>query len=140
MGYHAFEQKCFNKLVEKDISDNFYIEVKPMRWSCSPLTAISHTRKEKVRSLGVTLTDHGLPPPSKPRQPKARQLKNDAATSAIEEPLYVVWRLQTKENLANLVSSGVMMPTVHKDGFDMAAAFQPFAKFPVPGEWKLDYV
>ena len=137
IGYHAFEQRCFDDLSLQDCSGQYYIEVSPMRWSASPLAAISYTRKEAVRKLGATLTDSHEATPVKGKPARARGGKLDIA---LESPNFVIWRLQTQENVAEQVAKGIIQPVHEHGGFVMSQSFQPFVPLALPGKWKVDLV
>jgi len=137
IGYHAFEQRCFDELTLQDCAGNYHMDISPMRWSASPLSAISYTRKEAARKLGATLTDSHEATPVKGKGLKSRGGKLDIA---LESPNYVIWRLQTQENVAEQVAKGIIKPLHEHKGFDMHQPFQPFVPLALPGKWKVDLV
>lgn len=139
VGYHAFEQKQFDQMCCEDSSGLYYMEVSPMRWSSSPLLAISHTRKELARKLGATLSEAQEPPKGKIL--KGRGAKHDALEATLECPNYVIWRLQTRENVAEQVVRGVLKP-MHDaaKGIDLSQPFQLFEPPRLLGQWQVDLV
>eukprot|EP00438_Fugacium_kawagutii_P000049 Skav202750 [mRNA] locus=scaffold3516:24380:31633:+ [translate_table: standard] len=140
VGYHAFEQKQFDQMCQRDQTGLYYTEISPMRWSSTPLLAISYTRKEAARKLGATLSE--CQEPGKAKTPKkSGSQKQDALEAALECPNYVIWRLQTQENIAEQVVRGFLKPyhDVSK-GFDMAYPFTPFELPRKNGEWRVDLV
>ena len=58
----------------------------------------------------------------------------------MESPNYVIWRLQTQENVAEQVVKGIIKPLHEHKGFDMHRPFQPFVPLDLPGKWKVDLV
>jgi hypothetical protein len=57
VGYHAMEQKFFDELISKDADACILPSLSFASWYRTPLCAISQTRKEIVRKLGVTLSE-----------------------------------------------------------------------------------
>lgn len=141
VGYHAFEQKQFDQMCHRDQTGLYHTEISPMRWSSSPLVAICYTRKEAARKLGATLSECQEPAKAKSLKSKSGSSKHEALEAALECPNYVIWRLQTQENIAEQVVRGVLKPCHDASkGFDMARPFQPFELPREVGNWRVDLV
>lgn len=142
VGYHAIDRTAFEKLVEQEKSDEWYIDIKPMVWCETQMLAISHTRKSAVKKLGITLSDGPEPSPKKPASGKKRSTAADYSSPygphEWQQSNYMIFRLMTKENLAEVIASKALSPTTN--GLEMQGRFQPFSTIEMFGTWEIDLV
>lgn len=135
VGFHAVEQKLFDEMAMKD-ADASSVSMSFATWYSTPLCAISQTRKENVRKLGLSLTETVDPDP-KAKVALKRGYGKSRVDAALETPNFVVWRLQTQENIAELVSKGVLLGGHNK--FHLKEPVGPFRLFSPAGKWVLEY-
>ena len=136
VGYHAMELLTFEKLKAEDLGH--FTMIAPMQWCPTPLQAISLTRKNLARQLGISLSvpEQELASQGKPMKAKSMR-KLLEGTQALEQPNYMVLRLRTQENLPEVMAKGLLRPRPY--GFE-APSFEPFSRFKWQGEWELDFV
>eukprot|EP00435_Cladocopium_sp_Y103_P041839 s1300_g11.t1 len=113
VGFHAFDAAVFQKLIDQDKTDEWYIDIKPMIWSSTRMQAISHTRKAAVKKLGITLSDTPEPSPkAKSAKKRSTCMESDAfGPEGWQQSNYVIFRLQTKENLALSIATRTLIPS-----------------------------
>ena len=139
IGYHAVEQKVFDQAVREESGcGEGLLRLCFTTWFSSPLSAISQTKKDSARKLGVCLSETVEPPNLKQKGAK-RNPDQTVIDAALESPNYVVWRLQTTLNIADLVSKGKLEPG-QNDKFNVLDGFRPFVAFGQPNTWQVDYV
>ena len=128
----------FQKLIEQDKTDEWYIDIKPMVWSSTRMQAISQTRKAAVKKLGITLSDAPeLSPKAKSTKKRSTCVESDAfGPEGWQQSNYVIFRLQTRENLALTIATRALIPSAH--GLEMRESFQPFSPINLMGDWKID--
>ena len=138
VGFHAFDAAVFQKLIEQDKTDEWYIDIKPMVWSTTRMQAISQTRKAAVKKLGISLSDAAEPAPkAKSMKKRSTCVDSDAfGPEGWQQSNYVIFRLQTQENLALTIATRALIPSPH--GLEMRESFQPFSPINLMGEWKID--
>ena len=134
VGYHAVEQKVFDAAVRQESEGDWFCGMSLQSWFATPLCAISQTRKENVRKLGLSLSETGDPPKGKVSKRLPGKTVVDAA---LECPNYVVWRLQTTENIAELLSQGFLR--AGKNKFELRNGLEPFLPFGQADKWHVDY-
>eukprot|EP00435_Cladocopium_sp_Y103_P074479 s326_g49.t1 len=134
VGYHAVEQKVFDAALRQESEGDWFCGMSLQSWFPSPLCAISQTRKENVRKLGLSLSETVDPPKGKVSKRLPGKTVVDAA---LECPNYVVWRLQTTENIAELLSQGFLR--AGKNKFELQTALEPFLPFGQADKWQVDY-
>lgn len=142
VGYHAIDQSVYDKLVEQDKSDEWFVDIKPMIWCPSRMQAISQTRKDTVKKLGISL--------SEPPEPQVKAIKaaggkkrSTFADSSLfgpeawQQSNYMIMRLKTRENLAEAVASKALV-SLPGSCLEMRDSFMPFCPVSLSGEWDLD--
>ena len=141
VGYHAVEEAVFDEMfTDARVGSSFVQQrAKPMIWSHSPLAAIYATKKVQTRKLGGCVSDPDSAERSgtKGRLPKS---PGKICTEALERPNYVVLRLQSKENMADMFAKSVFKAIPDSCAFEMPAdAWDGFGHLHLPGEWILDF-
>ena len=137
VGYHAMEQKFFDELISKDADACILPSLSFASWYRTPLCAISQTRKEIVRKLGVTLSETLEVHPKAKAQALKRSPGKSRVDAALECPNYVVWRLRTQENVAELVSKGILQGCQSR--FQLKEPLEPLRPFRQVGKWFVEY-
>ena len=134
VGYHAVEQRVFDAAVRQECDGDWFCGMSLQSWFASPLCAISQTRKENVRKLGLCLSETMEPHKGKANKRMPGKTVIDAA---LECPNYVVWRLQTTENIAELLSQGFLR--AGKNKFELRTGLEHFLPYGDANKWQVDY-
>ena len=134
VGYHAVEQRVFDAAVRQESEGDWFCGLSLQSWFATPLCAISQTRKENARKLGLSLSETSDLPN---RKVNKRLPGKTVVDATLECPNYVVWRLQTTENIADLLSQGFL--SAGKNKFELRDGLEPFLPFGQAGKWQVDY-
>ena len=134
VGYHAVEQRVFDAAVRQESEGDWFCGLSLQSWFATPVCAISQTRKESARKLGLSLSETFDLPKGKMTKRLPGKTVIDAT---LECPNYVVWRLQTTENIADLLSQGFLR--AGKNKFELRDGLEPFLPFGQAGKWQVDY-
>ena len=137
IGYHAFEQRCFDELTLQDCAGNYHMDISPMRWSASPLSAISYTRKEAARKLGATLTDSHEATPV-----KGKGLNHVVASWTSHWSPQTMWfgACKHRRTLLSRLPKASSSRSMSTRALTCTSRSQPFVPLALPGKWKVDLV
>lgn len=143
VGYHAIDQSDYDKSVEQDKSDEWYIEIRPMVWCPNRMQAIGQTRKDTVKKIGITLSEPPEPPTKSPGKAAGGKKRSTCIDSGLlgpeawQQSNYMIMRLRTRENLAEAIASK-SLASMPNGCLEMRDSFMPFSPLSLPGAWDLD--